>query len=367
MLCTNQWDQHNHRALRLDNPRDKILHMNDDNTNDEKTRKDTDGNPKKRLITRRRALIAGGGVVCAGALATGGFLLNDHVKRFGRDARTGIADHRVRLPLSVPQMIIAQGTDPAMNVKAAMGRMGGMGQFIGRDDVVVVKPNIGWDRTPLQAANTHPHVVAQVVRECLEARPKRVIVSDCPVSEARKAFELSGIMKAALDAGAEVILPEESTYHTVLISKRLGTWDVLEPFVKATKIINVPVAKHHSLTGTTCGMKNWIGITGKLRVMFHGDIQRSVAELSALMLPTLTVVDASRVLMESGPRGGNLNDVKEVGAIALGTDPVALDSWAFSLFGVGLDELPEAFDIAQGMGLGTADFNSLSPVEIIPG
>jgi hypothetical protein len=47
----------------------------------------------------------------------------------------------------------------------------------------------------------------------------------------------------------------------VEISKRLGTWDVLEPFVVATKIINVPVAKHHELTGVTGGFKNWIGST----------------------------------------------------------------------------------------------------------
>lgn len=341
--------------------------MSHDKNSGDKNVKSSNPKIKKRLITRRRVLIAGGAVVGAGALATGGFLGWDHHKRFGRETETVIRDHRIELPTYVPRMVIAQGTDPAMNVRAAIGRMGGMKRFIDKDDFVVIKPNIGWDRTPAQAANTHPHVVAQVVKECLEVGPRRLIVCDCPVSEARQAFERSGIMKAARDAGAEVVLPEESSYHTVLVSKRLGTWDVLDPFVKATKLINVPVAKHHSLTGVTAGMKNWIGITGKLRVMFHDDIQRSIAELSALMRPTLTVVDASRVLMESGPQGGNLNDVKQVGAVAVGVDPIALDAWAFSLFGVGLDELPEQFGYAMDMGLGQADFNSLTPVEIITG
>jgi uncharacterized protein (DUF362 family) len=321
--------------------------------------------PKKRLITRRRVLIGGGAVVAAGALAGGGFLSYDRYRRFGRDAESLIRDHRVELPASVPPIVIVHGADPAINVQTAIDRMGGMERFVGPDDVVVVKPNIGFDRTPDQAANTHPAVVAEVARLCLEERPRRVIVCDCPVAESRRAFERSGIMRAALEVGAEVVLPEESTYHAVEISPRLGTWDVLEPFVVATKIINVPVAKHHSLTNTTAGMKNWIGITGRLRIMFHNDLNRSIAELAALMRPTLTVVDASRVLMETGPSGGSLSAVKQVGAVAVGIDPVALDAWAHSLWGTGPNDLPELFDLVEDMGLGRAALYIDAPVEIV--
>jgi uncharacterized protein (DUF362 family) len=322
---------------------------------------------KRRLITRRRVLIGGGAVVATGALGAGGFLLWDHRQRFWRRVEARIPDHRIELPSSVPPMVIAHGSDPALTVRAAVARMGGMGRFVTAEDVVVVKPNIGWDRTPEQAANTHPEVVAEVARLCLEARPKRVIVCDCPVAESRRAFERSGIMKAALEVGADVVLPEESRYYTVEISPRLGTWDVLEPFVTATKIINVPVAKHHDMTSTTAGMKNWIGITGKLRIMFHNDIDRSIAELSALMRPTLTVVDATRVLMHAGPQGGSLSDVKQVGAVAVGVDPVALDAWAFSLFGVGLDALPDLFPLVEQMGLGRAELYTTAPLEIVTG
>jgi uncharacterized protein (DUF362 family) len=243
--------------------------------------------------------------------------------------------------------------------------MGGLGQLITRDDVVLVKPNIGWSSTPEQGANTHPEVVAEVVRLCRAARPRRVIVCDCPVRRSRGAFERSGIMAAAAAAGAEVVLPEESRYHTVEVSERLGTWDVLEPFVIATRVINVPVAKHHDLTGVTCGLKNWIGITGRLRIMFHDDLQRSIAELAALMRPTLTIVDASRVLMEHGPTGGSLDDVKPTRAIAAGFDPVALDAWAYDLIGRG--PRPANLDIAAGMGLGRTDYAALAPVELVTG
>jgi uncharacterized protein (DUF362 family) len=315
-------------------------------------------------MTRRRVLIGGGAVIGSAALAGGGFLLYDHRQRFWRSAEAQIPDHRVDLPSTIPRMVVARGSDPALNVRAAVDRMGGMNRFVGPRDLVVIKPNVGWDRTPEQAANTHPEVVAEVARLCLEAKPRRLIVCDCPVAESRRAFERSGIMRAANDAGAEIVLPEESRYLNVKISDRLGTWDVLEPFVTATKIINVPVAKHHNLTGTTAGMKNWIGITGKLRIMFHNQIDRSIAELEALMRPTLTVVDASRVLMTAGPQGGSLNDVRQVGAVAAGVDPVALDAWAVSLFGVRSDETPGFIRIAEEMGLGRAELSAMAPVVV---
>lgn len=319
----------------------------------------------KRLLSRRRVLLGLGGVAGAGVLGTGGFLLFDRYKRFGRRAGHLVPDHRVGLPASVPRIVIARGVDPARNVRAAVERLGGMSRFVTPADVVVVKPNVGWDRTPEQGANTHPEVVAEVVRLCREARARRVVVSDCPVRRSRSAFERSGILAAASGAGAEVALPEESRYLPVEVSRRLGTWDVLEPFVVATKVINVPVAKHHDLTGVTCGLKNWIGITGKLRVMFHDDIQRSIAELAALMRPTLTVVDATRVLMHHGPAGGSLDDVKPLRAVAAGVDPVALDAWACSLFAG--QPLPGNLHLAASMGLGRVDFAALSPVEILAG
>jgi len=321
--------------------------------------------PRPRRLTRRRVLLGAGGVAGLGVLGAGAFLATDRARRFGRAAERVIPDHSVPLPATTPHLVIARGVDPAANVRAAVARLGGMGRLLTPDDVVVIKPNVGWERTPEQGANTHPEVVAEVVRLCRATRARRVIVSDCPVRRSRAAFERSGIMAAAAAAGAEVIVPEESRYHAVEISPRLGTWDVLEPFVVATKVINVPVAKHHPATGVTCGLKNWIGITGKLRIMFHDDLQRSIAELAALMRPTLTIVDASRVLMEHGPTGGSLADVKPVRTIAAGFDPVALDAWAYDLLGKG--PRPPNLEIAAGMGLGRTDYAALSPVELVTG
>jgi uncharacterized protein (DUF362 family) len=231
----------------------------------------------------------------------------------------------------------------------------------------MLKPNVGWERVPEQAANTQPAVVAAVVRACREAGAARVMVSDCPVGDARRCFERSGILEAALDAGAEVVLPDNSRYVTVRLSDRLGTWDVLEPFVAAAKIVNVPAVKFHSATQLTGGMKNWIGITGKSRLTFHLDLQRTIAELAALMRPTLTILDATRVLMDHGPEGGNVADVKVVNTVAASIDPIAADAWACELLGAGPGELPEYVRLGERLRLGRTDYRNLQPVELVSG
>ncbi|MBI5480089.1 MAG: DUF362 domain-containing protein [Deltaproteobacteria bacterium] len=321
-----------------------------------------------RSSTRRRVIkgvvVGVGGLLGAGVLGVGGVLLHDRNLRFARGAVRVIPDHRVALPAAAPRMVIARGPDPARNVRAAVERLGGMSQFVGPADVVVIKPNIGWDRAAALGANTHPDVVSEVVRRVRGANPRRGNVSDCPVRRSRAALERSGILVAASAAGAEVIAPEDSRYHPVYVSRRLGTWDVLEPFVIATKVINVPVAKHHPLTGVTCGLKNWFGITGRLRMTLHADVQRSIAEFAALMRPTLTIVDASRVLMEHGPEGRSLDDVKPVRTVAAGTDPVALDAWATSLFP---GPPPANLALAAQLGLGRLDWQALAPVELVTG
>ena len=322
---------------------------------------------KRRLFTRRRFLVAGGSLVVTGGLGFGGYVFYGHHQRFGRSALDVIPDHRVDLPTVIPRMVVARGGDPAVNVRAAIERLGGMRNLLTPDDTVLIKPNIGWQRPPEHAANTHPDVVAEIVRLCREAGPKRVIVTDCPIRKSRAAFEWSGIGEASAAAGAEVIIPEDSSYRTVKISERLGAWDILDPFVTATKIINVPVAKSHNLMGSAAGMKNWIGITTKLRYLFHNDIDASIAELALLMKPTLTVIDATRVLMHGGPAGGSMAAVNPYGAVAAGFDPVALDAWATSIFPSSTGSPPEYLRIAEGMGLGSADYRSLQAPEIITG
>ena len=322
-------------------------------------------NEQPSTLSRRRWLWLTGG---ATGLAAVGAVYAAFEMRLAHSllaTAAAMPDHRVKLPATSPRLVIAHGKNPTLNLRAALERLGGLNRLITRDDIVLIKPNVAWERVPFQAATTHPDVVAELVRACREAGAREVIVTECPVDNAERCFERSGILKAARDAGARVILPSESTYVDVKIPGKLGTWPILEPFATATKIINVPIAKHHGSARVTAGMKNWIGITDKRRKLFHADLDGSIAALAALMRPTLTVVDATRVLMRNGPKGGSLDDVRETGALAVSTDPVAIDCWATELLEAHLTDV-KYLKLAADRGLGQLDYRKIA-VEVATG
>jgi hypothetical protein len=60
--------------------------------------------------------------------------------------------------------------------RAAIDGLGGMGRFVSRGNAVWVKPNMGWDRRPEQAATSNPDVVATIVELCYQAGAGRVTV-----------------------------------------------------------------------------------------------------------------------------------------------------------------------------------------------
>ena len=312
-------------------------------------------------IDRRRLLLVGGATAAVG-LGTAAGLVSRRAAGAKAELAT-IPDRRVAMPPTTPRLVIARGPSPARNVEAALAKIGGMGKLILQGDVVLVKPNIGWNRTPAQAANTDPEVVAAVVRACLAAGAVEVIVCDVSCDEAARALKRSGIGKAAAEAGATVVMPGAAAKRSIEIPGKSRRWRVPEPFVRATKVINVPVAKHHSDTLVSASMKNWFGAIADEREPLHKALDESIVGLAEIFRPTLTVVDATRVLLRHGPEGGNLDDVKQVDAIAVSFDPVAADAWAATQVGTDPARITH-FALAEKRGLGRADFKSLSPVEI---
>ena len=255
-------------------------------------------------------------------------------------------------------MVVAQGENPRALVQRALEELGGIRRFIARGDVVVVKPNIAWDRNPEQAANTNPEVVAEVVRLCHAAGASRVVVTDVSCNEPHRCFERSGIALAASAEGALLILPEERKFREVdLHGDVLKVWPVFEPFLAVDKIINIPIAKHHSLTGATLGMKNWYGVLGGQRQRLHQHIHESLVDLAEFMRPTLTILDAYRVLIRNGPTGGNLEDVVLKKTLLAGTDPVALDAYAAKAYWDLDYHKLRYLKLATDRGLGTMNFD----------
>jgi uncharacterized protein (DUF362 family) len=313
-------------------------------------------------LTRREAmlqLLRAGGIAAATA-GTGYWLSQRSSRPSAVQAEKARRDHRSSANPQLPSMTVVQGGEPRALVRRALADLGGISRFIGRHDVVVIKPNIAWDRVPEQAANTNPDLVAEVVRQCWNAGAKRVIVTDVSCNEPRRCFQRSGIQAAARAEGAEVILPDPELFREVeLGGVVLKTWPVFTPFLEADKILNLPIAKHHGLTGATLSMKNWYGILGGQRNRLHQQIHQSLVDLAGFMLPTLTVMDCYRILLRNGPTGGNLEDVALKKTVVGSIDPVALDTYvAKAYWNLDPEHLPY-LQMAANRGLGTTDFDKL--------
>ncbi len=256
-------------------------------------------------------------------------------------------------------LAVAHGPSPAMITRAAIDVMGGMKRFISRGDVVVIKPNMGWDRLPEQAANTNPDVVATVVKLCFEAGAKKVKVFDRPVNDPRRCYVQSGIAPAASALGAEVSYVDERKFKEIKINgEALKTWPLYAEIFEADKVINIPIAKHHSLSILTMAMKNWMGIMGGRRNSIHQRLNESLVDLSLVIKPTLTVLDAVRILTANGPQGGDLKDVKKTDTVVVGIDQVAVDSYGATLFGMKGSDLGFV-KTGDKMGLGVMDLTKL--------
>jgi uncharacterized protein (DUF362 family) len=259
----------------------------------------------------------------------------------------------------LPDLAMIQGDSPGQITKEAISAIGGIKRYIAKGDVVIVKPNIGWDRTPEQAACTNPEVVKAIVELCVEADAKQVIVMDNTINPARRTYARSGIAKAAKEAGAKV--PYVNPHHLkkmALNGEWLKEWEVYTDFIEADKIINVPIAKTHSLSRLTMGLKNWLGAVGGARNQLHQGLDYAMIDLAKFFKPTLTVLDAYRILLRNGPQGGRLSDAQLYKTVVAGVDYVAVDALGATFFDIKPEELPY-LQLASEREIGRIDLEKL--------
>lgn len=260
-------------------------------------------------------------------------------------------------------IVEALGGSPAYTVKELVRQTfdaaGGIQAFIAKGDIVALKPNLSWARGPEFAATTHPEVLEAVVLLCQEAGAKKVRIVDNTIHDARRCFALSGAGQVAQKTGADLVFPRSSLMRDMNIKgNRLEVWPVFTPLIEADKLINLPIAKHHSLSTLTLGMKGWIGGVDGSRWALHQDIHQSIVDLAQFFKPTVTLIDAIRIMTRNGPSGGSTTDVAKKNTLILSDDPVAADALAARLF----DRRPEQIGfvrLGQKWGLGTYDFEKL--------
>lgn len=312
----------------------------------------------KKSISRRGFL-----KILMGGLA---YMLSSSVFLKRAFARTGKSNGREKKGIKgAYDIVLADGKDPYRNTIAAVEKMGGMQRFVKKGSKVLVKPNIAWDRTPAQAANTDPGVVAALVELSYKAGASRVNVFDRTCNNDKLCYETSGIAKAAKEKGAYVffvndwdVLKANFPYESPMEG-----WPIVRDAVDCDTFINVPVLKNHGLTGLTLSMKNLMGVCSGTRGLIHMDIGRKLVDLTDFISPDLTVIDATRVLIKNGPSGGDLRDVVTMDKVIVATDPTLADAFACTL--VKTDPLSITYiKEAVARNFGSADLTKASVSKI---
>jgi uncharacterized protein (DUF362 family) len=263
-------------------------------------------------------------------------------------------------------LAVARGADPAQITRRAMAALGGIERFVKSGHDVIIKPNICVDYHPPEyAATTNPIVVATLVSLCLGAGAKRVRVMDMPLGGTpQSAYAVTGIGDAVKAAGGEMEVMSRVKFVKTSIpeGRDIKEWDIYQDVLKADVLIDVPIAKHHSLARLTLGSKNLLGVIANPNGI-HRNLGQRVADLASLIRPTLTVVDAVRILTAHGPTGGSLNDVKETNTVIASHDLVAADAYGATLFGMTGSEIAYIKAGAE-MGLGTMDLEGIKIEEV---
>jgi uncharacterized protein (DUF362 family) len=267
------------------------------------------------------------------------------------------------VPGTEGKLAIARGRDRVKTLQLALKAISGLEAFIRNGDRVLIKVNAAFATPPILSATTHPLLVSELTRLCLKAGAREVRVTDNPINDPASCFALTGIGEAAQKSGARVILPRDQYFNamTVAGARLIRNWPVLyKPFKDITKVIGVAPVKDHHRSGASMIMKNWYGLLGGRRNIFHQDIHNIIKELAIMLKPSLVILDGTTTMMSNGPTGGSLSDLKETNTMIVSTDQVAADAYGATLLDKDINQLTFIAK-AQERGIGTADYASLNP------
>lgn len=262
-----------------------------------------------------------------------------------------------------PRLGIAEKGSPEALTRKAVELLGGMKQFVKSGERVLIKPNLSWDRTPELAANTNPEVLRTVILLCIESGAKDILIIDQPCNDPRRCYMQSGanqMVEKLADRRVRLEHIDERRFKTVNIvkGKSLTSWPIYQDVYEVDKVVSVPIAKHHSAARLTLSMKNVMGFLGGTRAQIHDNLEQNLADLNTVIKPNLIIMDAYRILKANGPQGGALRDVAMPQQVIAGTDPVAVDSYSATLFGLKGEEIGYV-RLAAEAGLGQIDLNKV--------
>ena len=260
------------------------------------------------------------------------------------------------------------GKGPDDLFRQGIAHLGGMQRFVKKGQKVLVKPNIGWDRTPEYGANTNPELIGAIVKECLNAGASEVFVFDHTCDTWRNCYQNSKIEEYAKNNGGKVLPANSQEYYVktnIPRGKVLKEAHVHKLFLECDVVINVPVLKHHSSASVTGSMKNLMGVVWSRLEWHRKDLHQCIADFATLRKPDLSVLDGWRVMVKNGPRGYSTSDVVKYEYLFISTDPVAIDAAGAAVLSrvnssIGKPEDVRYIRLAREYGLGKTDLDKMN-------
>jgi uncharacterized protein (DUF362 family) len=269
---------------------------------------------------------------------------------------------------AVPDLVAVMGGEPEAMLDKALEALGGIGHFVKKGQKIVIKPNIGWDRTPERAGNTNPELIGALTKKCLEAGASKVTVFDHTCDDWKKCYASSGIESAVKAAGGVVVPGNDAKYYSKEVSLPKGinlkSIKIHDALIEADAWINVPILKNHGGAKLSCAMKNLMGIVWDRRFFHSNDLQQCIADVCTWnKRPVLNIVDSYRLLFQNGPQGKSEADVATVKTLIASKDIVAIDTAALQFFNqVKTLELEAVkhIELGQSHQLGSTDLNKIT-------
>lgn len=283
----------------------------------------------------------------------------------------GTSVKAANLPTNGGDLVAVMGEDPAAMLNKAIEELGGIGKFVKTGQKIVVKPNIGWAKTPEMAANTNPEVVGALVKQCLDAGASEVLVFDHTCHEWTSCYEKSGIKEATEANGGKMVPANNENYYQEVILPRgitIKSTQIHEAIINCDAWINVPVLKHHGGAKMSLSMKNSMGIIWDRRSFHSKGLQQGIADLATYeKKPILNIVDAYRTLTQNGPQGKSEEDTVLTKALFASADPVAIDTASVKFFNQ-IKEMPledvSHISLAAKHQVGTQDLSQINIIRV---
>ena len=235
---------------------------------------------------------------------------------------------------SRPDIAVAKGS-PAVATRKAVDAIGGINRFVKPGNKVIIKPNMSFAHKPENGSNTHPEVVREILIMCKEAGASKIRVLDHSLQDPEEALNLSGIRDAcdSIEKGICHHLMASRFYNDAEIKngKEMKVNAFMRDVLESDVIIAVPVAKSHGSTGVSLSLKGQMGLVYDRRSMHSRyNLDVSIVDLCTLAKPTLSVIDATRVLTTKGP--GGPGEIITPGEVIASADPVAADAMAVASY-----------------------------------